>query len=273
MKKTFLLLTLLSLLLSCDKQELTQTSEKQVTFSVSNFENTTRALTADGKEMTDLWVFDYMNGQQVQAIHQTSSDADFGTPTVTLSYGTHTLYFVCSRGRNFELSGSTITWSVPNDTFGASLSIDVNDGTATGRSVTLPRLSTRLRLVIKDMVPDDLATVSIAPAEWWHGWNYAAQLATSSTDEEVVVSVPDSYHGTAGQLSVVYTCLSPLEWSTDVQVIARDADDNIIGKAVISSVPFKRNRVTEYSGNLFNSSGTFSISLNDTWEEPYTNEW
>lgn len=35
----------------------------------------------------------------------------------------------------------------------------------------------------------------------------------------------------------------------------------------------KRNRVTEYSGNLFGSGGGIDVSLNDTWEQSFTAEW
>lgn len=62
----------------------------------------------------------------------------------------------------------------------------------------------------------------------------------------------------------------PDTFSLDVTVSSRDADNDIMGRAVISSVPFKRNRVTEYSGNLFSAGGGMSVSLDDTWEQSYT---
>ena len=40
-----------------------------------------------------------------------------------------------------------------------------------------------------------------------------------------------------------------------------------------SGAPFKRNRATEYSGNLFGSGGGIDVSLNDTWEQSFTAEW
>ena len=56
------------------------------------------ALSADGQDMTDLWVYDYMDGALVQSVHQTNEDADFGKPVMQLSYGQHHVYFVASRG-------------------------------------------------------------------------------------------------------------------------------------------------------------------------------
>jgi hypothetical protein len=42
--------------------------------------------------MTDLWLFDYVDGTLVQTVHQVSTDADFGTPAPTLAYGEHRIY-------------------------------------------------------------------------------------------------------------------------------------------------------------------------------------
>ena len=38
-------------------------------------------------------------------------------------------------------------------------------------------------------------------------------------------------------------------------------------------IKFQRNRTTEYSGALFTNSGTFSISIDDEWEESYQSNW
>ena len=62
------------------------------------------------------------------------------------------------------------------------------------------------------------------------------------------------------------------EWPTDVTIEAKNADGNILGRVVLSDVPFKRNRTTEYSGSLFTNNGTFSITLDDEWDEPYQSE-
>ena len=66
-------------------------------FSIANTPFT-RSLTADGKDMTDVWVLDYVDGSLVQQRHQTSEDDDFGAPTLALSVGSHHIYFIASRG-------------------------------------------------------------------------------------------------------------------------------------------------------------------------------
>ena len=84
-------------------------------------------LTADGKDMTDLWVFDYMDGVCVQTVHQTADDADWGAPKMSLSYGSHHVYFLASRGEGatVDADGHTITWTGPRDTFWKDYEVEV----------------------------------------------------------------------------------------------------------------------------------------------------
>ena len=95
--KKYLLLLLAGALVSCQKVSLYDEAEepgtKTVTFKVNGDFGTptfTRAsLSADGREMTDLWVFDYMGDECVQSVHQDSGDDDFGEPSLSLAYGAH----------------------------------------------------------------------------------------------------------------------------------------------------------------------------------------
>ena len=54
---------------------------------------TRAALTAEGKVLTDLYIFDYdkETGTLLQVLHQTSDAEDFAEPDLTLDYGEHTL--------------------------------------------------------------------------------------------------------------------------------------------------------------------------------------
>ena len=63
------------------------------------------------------------------------------------------------------------------------------------------------------------------------------------------------------------------EWTSDVVLKSLDDDGKVLGQVTLSGAPFKRNRATEYSGNLFGSGGGIDVSLNDTWEQSFTAEW
>ena len=123
-------------------------------FDMPEFGAMTRALTADGKAMTDLWVLDYMDGVLVGQLHQTAEDDDFGTPTMALDFGSHHVYFVCSRGTTPTLSteGHSITWATTSDTFYKDYSVTVVSGSSSTRSVTLDRVATKLGITIADGV-------------------------------------------------------------------------------------------------------------------------
>lgn len=253
---------------------------KEMTFSVAgDFGSPTftrGSLSADGSEMTDLWLFDYMDGQLVQTLHQSPSDSEWGTPKLTLAYGSHHVYFVASRGDapSVDQASHIIEWSVPRDAFWKDYQVDVTNTSTANRSVTLDRVATKLKVTIKDEVPAACTQLSLTPSVWYYGLDYVNGLAVRSDNKERTVTVPASYAGTSGQLAMSIFGISDTdEWTADVTLKALDDDGTVLGQVTISGAPFKRNRATEYTGNLFGSGGGVDVSLNDTWEQSFTAEW
>ena len=82
-----------------------------------------------------------------------------------------------------------------------------------------------------------------------------------------------SYHHKIG--ADYYIILTDLraEWTTPLTVSARDGENDIIGMVNVAAAPFMANRATEFSGSLFSTSGTFTITLNDEWDAPWTGTW
>ena len=237
---------------------------------------TRASLSANGTEMTDLWLFDYMDGQLVQTLHQSPSDADWGIPKMTLAYGSHHVYFVASRGDapSIDQASHIIEWSVPRDAFWKDYQVDVTSTSTASRSVVLDRVATKLKVTIKDEVPAACTQLSLTPSVWYYGLDYVNGLAVRSDNKERTVTVPASYAGTSGQLAMSIFGLSDTdEWTSDVVLKSLDDDGTVLGQVTLSSAPFKRNRATEYSGNLFGSGGGIDVSLNDTWEQSFTAEW
>lgn len=228
-------------------------------------------LSADGKDMTDLWVFDYAGGERVQTVHQTPADEDFGKPSLRLSYGSHHVYFVCSRGDtpSVDETAGTITWAKPSDTFWKDYEVDVVSTSNGSRAVTLDRVATRLRVTVEDEVPGNCASVAFTPSLWYYGLDYTTGAAVQGVRRERLVSVPASYAGTSGELSVSVFGLSGAgKWTADVDVQARDGQGNDIGSVRILNAPFTRNRSTEYSGCLFVSESSADVTLVTQWSDP-----
>ena len=256
---------------------------KRFTFTVKGdfseeWKSVTRGyLQADGKDMTDLWVLDYMGDVLVQQIHQSDNTAeDFGRPSMTLAYGSHHVYFVASRGVSPTLSttNGTITWTTVRDTFWKDYAVEVVSTSNGNRAVTLDRIVTKLALKFTDAVSANASTINFTPSSWYYTLNYkTGEPTTSTTSQTISTSVPASYIGNTDVL-ISYFSLSPsTDWTTDVNVNSIDGDNNIIGQGDMANVPLKRNRVTEYSGPLFSSGGTVTTSLNTDWITTYEGSW
>ena len=277
--KKYLLLLLAGALVSCQKVSLYDEEEtaeepetKTVTFKVNGDFGTptfTRAaLSADGREMTDLWIFDYMGDECVQTIHQDSGDDDFGEPSLSLVYGAHHIYFVASRGVDPDLNEEDhiIVWSSVRDTFWQDYEVTISRTSDTEHDVTLDRVVSKLKVTVNDRISEGCAKLIIEPAKWYYGLDYTDGSMAWESNDEISVSIPSNYIGTVGNLSAsFFTMSSDDEWTTNLTVTAVNSNNVILGTASISNAPFIANRATAYSGNLFSNMNAFTISLNDTW--------
>lgn len=279
MKKVFVIAALAMVFASCSKDvTIEEAGAKKVSFDVQGNWNspvfTRGSLSADGKEMTDLWLFDYVDWTLLQTLHQVSTDADFGTPAPTLAYGEHRIYFVVSRGASPVINGTVISWWSIRDTFWKAMSVTVGGASASAYSVALDRVVTKLKITATDAVPDGTATVVVLPGTWYAGLDYlTGQPADMKDSEEMSASVPASMVGTTGMAVSFFGFSSATEWTTPLTVSARDEDNDIIGLVNVAAAPFMANRATEFSGSLFSTSGTFTITLNDEWDAPWTGTW
>lgn len=294
MKRLFIMALAVATLTACEKEIITDEDvtvsdgsaiekTKKFTFTLKgDFSNdwkpvTRGYLSADGKDMTDLWVMDYVGGQLVQQIHQSDNTAeDFGRPVMNLSYGTHHVYFVASRGASpvLNTTDGTITWSSVRDTFWKDYEVSVVSTSNGNRAVTLDRIVTKLMLAFTDAISNDAFSINFTPATWYYGLNYKTGEPTdATTSQTIVTTLPDSYKGQSGVV-LSYFSISPSdEWTSNISLNSKDGDNHIIGQANMTSVPFVRNRQTEYSGPLFTSGGSMSLSLDGDWATSVTGTW
>ena len=275
--KKYLFLYAASILVGCTVhvEDVAIEPKTAKTFTFDFVTDVTRGLSANGSEMTDLFMYDAVDGDYNQSQHLTPSMSAWDAPQMTLGYGSHNLQFVASRGtgaiEDDELH--TITWTKPSDTFWASMPIEVSGGGEENISVVLQRVATRMRVTITDAVPAGTTQIVVTPAMWYYGIDYATGAACDPRSESRVIDIPSSYIGKTGMSASIFGMSDADEWTTDVTIEAKNADGDILGRVVLHDVPFKRNRTTEYSGSLFTNSGTFSISIDDEWDEPYQSGW
>ena len=282
MKKLMMAIALGLMVAACNSEQSTPetlTPSKPITFRVDGdftFHSFTRALTADGKDMTDLWILDYMDGSLHAQFHQSSTDADFGQPTLDLDYGSHTLYFVASRGAGaaVDTDAHTITFARVLDTFWQTCTITVSASSANSRTVSLDRVVTKLRLQFTDAIPSGTATINITPATWYYGIDYLDGSPVASTSGQAIsVNIPASDIGFTGEVINIFGFSSAAEWTTNVSVNSKNSAGDIIGQAEIIAAPLRRNRVTEFSGPLYDKTRAMTFTLNSDWDDSYSGTW
>ena len=242
--------------------------------------NTTRSvtyLTDESNQMTDLWVFDFVGDDCVQTIHQTTSDETWGQPRMSLTLGTHHVYFVASRGLSpvLDATAKTLTWASVRDTYWKDYEVTVVNTSNGNRAVTLDRVVAKLKLTVNDEIPAGASTLVCTPATWYYGLNYRTGAPVTATNGQAIsISIPANYVGTSGQLVASFFTISTVdEWTTDVSVAVKDGNGASLGSSVIDDAPMSRNRSTEYSGNLFSGSSNMVVSINSDWLTPHIGTW
>ena len=227
--------------------------------------------------MTDVWVLDYVGSELKQQLHQTSDDADFGSPTMDLSLGTHHIYFIASRGDGAVLNTTThaLTFTSVRDTFWKDYEITISSGTSSGnRSVTLDRIVTKLKLTFTDAIPEGAAAFNVTPSSWYYGIDYTTGEPSEATaNGTITVNIPTSEIGMVNEAVSIFGFSSATEWTTDIAVDCKTNDGGVIGSATIAAAPFVRNRVSEYTGPLFGENGSMTLSLNAAWDDSYQGSW
>ena len=293
MKKLIMALAAALMLAACEKQELPRsgggicltndTIEPYVTVTFAiGWQTTshpmdarTRSISLAQSDMTDLWLFDYVNGECVNTIHLTPDDDDFGSPSASLTLGSHDIYFVASRGSGADIDDveGTIVWSTVRDTFRGHLSLNVTSGTSPNQSVTLNRAVARLTITVNDAIPTGTSKLVIVPDDWYYGMNYVTGEAIESKNDEITINIPSSYIGTTGLTASCYSISGNDEWQTDVLVKAVNASNVVVGQVTIHDATFIQNVITECSGAIFSGNALMNVALNDTWGNSNIIQW
>lgn len=257
----------------------TNWDQKTITFTFGETLTQHAMTRADVTELnlTDLWTFDYVGGELQQTIHQSNTDEDFGSISVSMEYGEHILYFVASRGTTptTDTDTQTITWVKPSDTFWATASITVSPSSASSQTVTLSRVATRLKVAVNDEVPTEASKLIITPAQWYYGIDYTTGDGVApSADHPREITIPSSYIGTTGQLAaMIFGFVPQTDWHTGATITMCGANSSTLGSVTISDIPFKRNITTSYLGSLMTTGRTFTLTADDAWGDEDTHTW
>lgn len=214
----------------------------------------------------DVWL--YQDGQEVQAIHQTSADADFGTVALTLDKRkTYTLYACAHKDTGAAtLQDGIITWPGAKMTHSMFYTQTFTPAETTTLSCLMQRIVAQFRLETTDAVPSEAdritITVDAAPAAWnvsGYGMNPRDYTATyqgynlnqdgSVTLSAFVIADPDE--------SVLHT----------VTVTAYDTAGQPLQQRTFDDVPLCNGYRTTYRGAFFTDTAFTSTFTVSDWQE------
>ena len=249
--------------------------------------NPTRAaLTAEGKTLTDLFIFDYdkETGTLLQVLHQTSTDEDFAEPDLTLDYGEHTLKVIATRsvsptlldagGADWAVSDNVLTAvgeSLPavltsaktSDTFGAVQDITVGTGKQSA-SIALNRIVAQLVVAPTDVYPADAGDITTTLDEY-KAFSWKTFDVTEAVKNQRVYDA--SVNAGKQNRSIAYYVLVPAQgYTSDVSfVVGRRGSDKPYAEILVPGVKLERNKITTISGSFYHHQKVVSVTVEDVW--------
>ena len=238
-----------------------ETAEVTLTFSPYEMEAMTRAATSVASVVThlDVWL---INGDNVIALQQTSSDAGFGTITATLDKTkTYTLYAVGHKADGATLSDGVISFTDDKVTHAMYYSTTFSPATTTSLSCLMTRIVADFRLEITDDIPDAVKKLRFTVNGVYDRWN----VSTGATHQLDRVSTIN-YGGTSAVFNV-YAIVTDSQTTHDITVTALDENDQEVQSRTFAAVPLRNGYKTTYRGTFFIDTPATAFFLVDDWNE------
>ena len=212
--------------------------------------------------MTDLWVLE----DGVLLAHQTSTDPAFGSPSVELPYGEHTITFVSSPQPDQTFVDGV--WSAPKaaDTFGYIADIFVSSSSST-EPIVLYRLTYGLKWQSTDLVPSGTKTLrlSVSPmreslTDGLHATNPYTRTYTYDVSAYIGRTISVTVYGLPAEYMVEDNITTTIDFL--------DAAGSVLFTHT-ATAPVLSNRRTILSGRMFSNSASTAIRLNSEWLTDY----
>ena len=241
----------------------TAENQTEVTLSFSPYEQTamTRTATSVASVVThlDVWITD---GETTQDIHQTTSDAEFGTISVTLDKTkTYTLYAVGHKADGATLSDGVISFTDDKVTHSMFYTTTFSPATTTSLSCLMNRIVADFRLEITDDIPTSAVKFRFTISDVFDRWN----VSTGGTHSLNRVSTINC-NGTSSIFNV-YAITTNEQTLHTVTVEALDDNDAVIQSRVFENVPLRNGYKTNYTGVYFTDTPTAAAFTVTDWEE------
>ena len=274
MKKLLFMALAALWLVGCSEQsEQTEQSDEltKVSLSFSPYEQsamarTTRAASSIAGIVTHLDVWIYESGSEVTAIHQTSSDADFGSLSVTLNKTkTYTIYAIGHKADGATLSDGVISFTNDKVTHAMFYTTTFTPSETTSLSCLMQRIVSQFSFSTTDQVPANVTKMSLTVNDVYDRWNVSTGATHSLNRTSTFENFSKKADGTV--TFNIFSIVTDAQTTHDITVTAYDAQDNIVQQRTFTAVPLRNGYKTSYRGIYFTDTPTAATFTVDDWNE------
>ena len=214
-------------------------------------------------------------GTEVYKSTQSKSDSStfttFGDFDLTLRMDSYTmvaLAYTVKEGSPFELTGPTsaaYTGAHVYETFAFTRAVEIEDGEPVDLSATLDRVVSMLTVVSSDTRTANAANIRMTLSAGGRSFNPATGLATVNTGFANTVNISTAVGASSTSSTAVF--LASDEQTMDVTIEVLDAGGDVLFRKLVEDVPFRRNRRTKLTGNIYSAPSASSFLLRTDWLE------
>lgn len=291
MKKMVFLLAVMAAMCACSNESETLNLNSETTnlksdstvvrLSFSPYEQTamartTRAATSIAGSVTKLDVWISEGATLVEEVHQVSTDANFGTISVSLNrLKTYSVVAVGHKATGAAtLSNGIVAFPDEKVTHAMIYQTSFCPGTTASLNCLMTRIVGMLRFEIADQVPDDAYTMRFSLGESFTRWNVASGIGTNAIERTSTFNnFSRANDGTAAfTVYVMPTNLTDTD-HLDITVTALYENGDEYETKTFANVPIKAGYKTTYHGQFFTTTATSAGFTVDDWSEFDTVEY
>lgn len=267
-----IVLCITALLASCSKDKGTTNLHLKIfPFQIID-EPLAKASASEAVTKLQVYLFDASNSA-VDSVIQVSTDANFGVIDFdAIPSGTYTIVALGHIGSTMAIVDSPTQAHFPNgitpDAFCATRTITIGSTSDLDLNMVLDRMVAEFRLCSTTPLPADVASIEIIYSASGTHFNPSTALATDNSGYTFAINT----NGYAGQLVNPHctVLLNSDPQTMDVVVNAKNSQGAILFSHTFNGVQFQRNHRISATGPFFGTSGTGSITFNNTWIEETT---
>ena len=221
----------------------------------------------------DVWITE---GTNTIDVHQSSTDDDFGTVSVSLNrLKTYTLVAVAHKASGAAtLTDGVIAFPDEKVTHAMIYQTTFSPGTTASLNCPMTRIVGMLRFEIADQVPTDAYTMRFELGESFTRWNVTSSVGANTIERTTTFNgFSRASDGTAAfTVYVIPTNLTDTD-HMDITVRALKENGDELESKTFADVPIKAGYKTTYHGEFFTTKGSSAgFTVND-WSEFDTVEY